>query len=431
MEHKRIPLKDGIYLNIIETDRFKTDYLSVSFVSPLARETASEKSLLTGVLRRGCRKYPEHTGICRRLEELYASEISYHSFKYKNTHVLSFSADILKSRYVMDDTDVFGGTVSLLRDILFDPFLEDGVFSKAYVESEKRNQIDQIASVINNKGRYATKRCIEQMCRGEFASIESGGTIENTKKITPARLYEVYCDIVENSRIEIFFIGDASEDKLLEVLCPMLEGLEKRSPVFEAYETKLSASHVQTVEESASATQGRLVLGFRAGISRDLKEGATLALFNELYGASATSKLFMNVRERLHLCYSCRSFIDIGYGLMFVTAGIDNKNFEIAKKEILDQLASVAAGDVTDDEYESAIRSVENASRAIYDNPSAVEAWFLGRVLDGIRLTPEERFAQICSVTPDEVQKIAGGITLDTVYFLRGDGPSEGVFEDE
>ena len=118
MELKRIPLKDGIYLNIIKTDRFKTDYLSVSFVSPLARETASEKSLLTGVLRRGCCKYPEQTEICRRLEELYASEISYHSFKYKNTHVLSFSADILKSRYVMDAIDVFGGTVSLLRDIL-------------------------------------------------------------------------------------------------------------------------------------------------------------------------------------------------------------------------------------------------------------------------------------------------------------------------
>ena len=49
----------GITLNIIPTDKFKREYLSVNFLAPLDAATASLNALTVKVLRRGTVSYPD------------------------------------------------------------------------------------------------------------------------------------------------------------------------------------------------------------------------------------------------------------------------------------------------------------------------------------------------------------------------------------
>ena len=425
MEHQRVQLLEGVFLNVLQTDRFKSNYLCLNFITPLSEETASEKNLLISVLRRGCRKYPEQTLLCRRLEELYASEIAYNSFKHANLHLISFSADILDNRYAMDGMDIFAETVALLHDAIFDPLIRDGTFLPSYVESEKKNQIDQINSLINNKGRYAQKRCLELMCKGELAAIDAGGTVENTKKITPKRLFEIYGDVLNSARIEIFFVGSMPLAEVKEKLLPITAKLAPRDFCPPSFEIKHSVEKQREIVEHAQSVQGKLLLGFRTPIIGGNEDCVTLRLFNELFGAAPTSKLFMNVRERLHLCYTCRSYFTAPYGLLFASAGIDNQNYSFARNEILSQLDAVKRGDFTDEEMAFAVRSIENSYRGIYDNPRAVEAWFMTRVLEGSIETPEERLLRLKALTRDDVVRVSNSLSLDTVYFLHADGQSE------
>ncbi|MBQ7377040.1 MAG: insulinase family protein [Clostridia bacterium] len=434
MEHQRIQLLEGVFLNVVQTDRFKSNYLCLNFITPLSEQTASEKSLLINVMRRGCRKYPEQTLLCRRLEELYASEIAYNSYKHGNLHLIGFSADILDNRYAMDGMDIFSDTVGLLYDTILDPLICDGAFLPSYVESEKKNQIDQINSLINHKGRYAQKRCIDQMCKGELAAIDAGGTVENTKRITPARLFEVYEDIIKNARVEIFFVGSMPLAEVRDKLLPITSKLSPRVFCASDIEMAHTAEKVHEVVEHAQAVQGKLVLGFRTPIRGGSPDSVALRLFNELFGAAPTSKLFMNVRERLHLCYMCRSFFNAPHGLLFASAGIDNQNYSLARDEILSQLEAVQKGDFTDEELAFAVRSIENSYRGIYDNPRAVEAWFMTRMLEGNVETPEQRLLRLKVLTRDDVIRISNTLSLDTVYFLHGDVQSalaEGESDDE
>ena len=48
----------------------------------------------------------------------------------------------------------------------------------------------------------------------------------------------------------------------------------------------------------------------------------------KLYGKD----IFMNVREKLSLCYYCRSMINQRSGIMIVSSGIESKNKDIAKR---------------------------------------------------------------------------------------------------
>ena len=42
----RVKLSEGIYLNIIKSDKFKTDYFDMNIILPLQEETASHAAIL-------------------------------------------------------------------------------------------------------------------------------------------------------------------------------------------------------------------------------------------------------------------------------------------------------------------------------------------------------------------------------------------------
>ena len=65
--------------------------------------------------------------------------------------------------------------------------------------------------------------------------------------------------------------------------------------------------HVRFVEEEMDVTQGKLVLGFRLGECMEEAGHPGALCFNAVYGSGgATSKLFMNVREKAVAVLLCK-----------------------------------------------------------------------------------------------------------------------------
>ncbi|MFR8874606.1 MAG: insulinase family protein [Oscillospiraceae bacterium] len=59
----------------------------------------------------------------------------------------------------------------------------------------------------------------------------------------------------------------------------------------------------QYLEETMELTQGKLAMGFTTGITTQDPRFPALMVWNALFGGDLTSKLFLNVREKLSLCY--------------------------------------------------------------------------------------------------------------------------------
>jgi predicted Zn-dependent peptidase len=172
-------------------------------------------------------------------------------------------------------------------------------------------------------------------------------------------------------------------------------------------------------EEHMDVTQGKLVLGFRLGSCMEEPNRAAIHVFNAVYGSGATSKLFLNVREKLSLCYYASSAVILRKGLMVVSSGVAFENYESAKAEMLAQLEAVKNGEVSDEELIWAKRSVASDLRAALDSQGELEGYWLAQATDGLDYGPTELAGLVELVTREDVISIAKSVELDLVYFLR------------
>ena len=420
MIKKSFNIANGVDLHYIETDKFKTNYFSFNFIAPLSRESVHLNAMIPPILMRACNKYPSQAHINKRLQYLYSGDIDAKNTSFGEYQIFGMRVNMLNNKYTQG-TDVTTETIDLLLEMIFNPYLVNGVFDKEFTEGEKTSLIDVIEAEVNNKGQYAVKRLMSEMCKDEVFGISKMGEVEDVKKITPKSLYEAYKNAIKNYKIQIYFVGKADIDAVSEQFKARFAGVERTPMEISEEPIKLAATEVKEVTDVEKVNQGKLVLGFRTGYKYQENEYHLLQLFNEVYGGSPTAKLFLNVREKMSLCYYCRSIINQKNGIMIVSSGIEAKNKEIAKKAIIDQLDAIKNGDITEEELDNAKKSIKNGFLSVYDSAESLEAWAFYRGLCGISTTPDKEIAKIEKTSAKDVQNIAKRITLDTVYFLTGE----------
>lgn len=428
---EKINISEGITLNIISTEKFKTNYFSVNFVQELNREKAAMYAIVPRVLLRGTEKHRDIASIKRALDDLYAAAVESRVYKRGEYQVCGITASWLADRFAIDGTAITKGTFDILEEIMFSPLLENGSFNASYVESEKNDHIDDIKAVINNKNSYAVTRCKEEMCKNEAYGISEYGTEEDVKEITPEKLYKAYYELLETSRIELFYVGSGDKDTICGLIKKLFNERKRNYKPLRGTEIIRNVTEVKNVTEKISAAQGKLSLGFRTDSVVGEEGYSAYPVFVELYGNSPVSKLFMNVREKLSLCYYCRAIPDGIKGTMIVSSGIEVANKEKAQNEILAQLEDMKKGNFTEDDLRMAKYSLKNAYNELNDSPVALEGWYLTRRLAGLNDTHEEVCRSFMNVTKDDVVKAAEKVKLDTVYFLEGTLAGEEEFDDE
>ena len=105
---------------------------------------------------------------------------------------------------------------------------------------------------------------------------------------------------------------------------------------------------------------------------------------------------------------------------MFVNAGIEFENFDKAYNEILAQLENIKNGEISELEFSSAVRSIQNDLEAHKDSQRMMQMYYLGQRIAGTDYDIDELSEKIGRVTVQEVTDIAKRTELNTVYFLAG-----------
>lgn len=423
---------EAVTFRYLPTDKFTAEYFSVHFILPLSPETVSGYSLLTKLFKKGCRKYPTQGALARKLEELYATSLSVSVGKQGEKQVISLGMDMLSSRFVFDGASISNEACALLFDVICDPPLDkSGFFSETAVAREKAALLNQLRAQINNKKTYVLKRCREIMCENEPYSIPLEGTEESISACTPEGLYALYMRMLREAVIEIFYVGSEPFVWAKKQATDLVSRLGVRAPVAPPTLIIPRAECVKRKTEAVNAVQGKLAIGFRTGLteSSSIYEKDALLLFNIIYGTSSVSKLFMNVREKLSLCYYCASRNDNQKGVLFVHSGIENDKKTAAEDEILAQLEEIRLGHISEEEMIAAKLAFRDLTRSVYDSPYTIEQWYLMRTHQGDHRTPEEMEKAIDALNVTDVVAAAKRITLDTVFFLEG--KSEEAEDDE
>ncbi len=408
---------ENVYLTYIPSEKFKTSFFSAQMAVPLRAETAGLNALMVNVLSRGTARCPDMAAIGRELDMLYGARLEPTVRKKGENQLFGFVASCVDDRFLPAGERLLEPVTDLLGDMYCRPAADGGRLREDYADSERENLADLIRSDLNDKRSYAARRLMEEMCAGEPYGVRRMGRAEDVERISLRALDEHYRTILPQGRLELFYCGSAARERVAGAFARAFEGLPRRGRLEPAATTRRPApEQVRLTVEEMDVTQGKLCLGLRT----DSADMAATMLMNAMFGGASTSKLFMNVREKLSLCYYAGSAYHRQKGIITVSSGIEFANYDRALAEIYAQLEALRDGDWEEWELQGARSSLCSGLRSMEDSAASLEDFVMGQAAAGGEETIPGLLEAVRQVTPERIRAAAGAVRPDTVYFLRG-----------
>ncbi len=421
MEYKQTEIKKGIKLHTIKTEKFKTNLIAIMLTTKLNRENVTKNALVPAVLRRGTKNLTTQEEINKKLEEMYGASLDCGLDKTGDNQVLKFYIETVNDEFLPQEAEnMLKTSLEKIFEFVFNPYLENGCFKKEYVEQEKENIKQIIDGKIDNKARYSLDRCIEEMYKDKPYGLYKYGYVEDMKNINEKNLYEYYQQLINECKIDIFVSGiiDEETENIIKNNENIIK-LKDREPQYN--EPKIIAKRTEKendVQESMDVTQGKLIIGMDLDIDDDNLRFDVM-IYNSIFGGSANSKLFQNVREKASLAYTASSSYYRFKNNIFINCGIEIKNYEKALEIIKQQIEDMKKGDFTDEEVENAKKGIIASIKTIDDEQDTEITYFFSQELSKSKCNIEQYMQRISEVTKDKVVDVANKVSIDTVYFLK------------
>ena len=412
----RKEIKKGINLYMIKDDKFKSFRACLLIHRPMCKEEVTLNTLLGATLRMQSENYPTFSRISEELENLYGAEIISNASKYGERQIIKIGI-----QSVSDNALGKKGNFEKSMELLYDVALKSGngkSFSEDIVSVEKKNIKDAILAQKNDKRSYSVLRLQEEMCKDEPYGINPMGYADELDKISTDDLYAHYGKILAESKIDVIFSGNFEEADAEKAAEKLTESLSPREGIVVKEEIRKASGEVKSVTDKMDVTQGKLCMGWRTGENVSKENYPATIVYNSIFGGSAVSKLFNNVREKLSLCYYVGSSIDRLKEIMIVRSGVEFENFGKAYDEIMLQQKAMVDGDFSDDEIMFAKKQLTGAYESNLDSIGAMAEYYTMQILLGTDTSIEEMVNKIEKVTREEIIEAAKGMVLDTIYYI-------------
>ncbi len=411
-------LASGVRANLVRTNKFKTNMLGVFFSVPMTFENASVNALIPAVLRRGTNTYPTMREISKKLEELYGAKFDCGISKKGDVQVIRFYGEIVNRKFVGENHDIFSDFADVIKDVIFNPVLKDGMLKEECVSQEKAQVKDIIESRKNDKVQYALERCYEIMFENEPYGISEFGTVEGIDKISAKELTEAYYNMLNNYQVDIVMAGDIADEEFNNIVSKF--DFKPRNQLVIKPNKTVHVDKVKDSTETFDINQGKLSMGFRVNLDVNTDDYYKMLVYNGILGGGVQSKLFQNVREKNSLAYYAFSRFDKIKTVMGISCGIEIPNYQKAKDTILEQVEDMKKGNITEYEYNTTIKTLENSLNSMRDEQAQMLDFNYTQILTNNHRTLEEIIDNLHKVTVSDVVGIADKIELDTVYFMTG-----------
>ena len=409
---------NGINLTKIYDSKFKSFGIVIKLIVPNDKTKVPLYTLALDILATSSRKYPEMEQLSKELSNLYSASIGSGASKISEYFSLSLTLNCICDEYTIDNEQVSEKATELFLDCLLDPNLENGVFANKYFRLCRDDLIDDTDAIINNKRRYAGILANKRIYKGENYSLSAFDYRDVLKNASPEQVTEAYYELLKKAYIDIFVTGGNNDDKITDIIISRLSELE-RAPFGEPEYDSFSPLKTEVCRDSETieANQSQLIMAYKTD---NYNEYAS-KLFNSMLGALPTSKLFMNVREKMSLCYYCDAMLSEFKGTLIINSGLDSNNISLAQEAITEQLEAIQNGDFTDEEMDNAKLYLSEAYLSNYDSKYDICTWYSFQFSHGTFDTPEEKGRKIKAVTRKMLIEEAKHYKLDTVFVLKGE----------
>ena len=424
MERKQ--LAPGVFITTLDASKFNRCRITIHLRFPALRQSATDTAVLPLVLERGYAACPDMTALSRRLAQLYGADLGVDLSSAGTDRVLSADICGIKDAYALAGENLTDAYADIVFGTIFDPYLVDGVFDAEAVRIETETQARRLEAEFNSKRLYCVRQARRKFFGDSPAGIELGGYPGELIHVTPASLKAEYDRILANASIDVMVQG-ADEDRVAGLLLQKLQGVPRTPQPFAPPIGMPQAPVRHYKEEIPGLTQAKLCMLFTNGDIPDPPSVSILRVAMSVLGASATSRLFRNVREKQSLCYYCGSAAQRATGVMMIDSGVEPGREEEAEAAILKEWEDLKTGPLTQEEVDDCRRGLLSGMDALEDSLAALESWYYGQITRGEPLYPPAYGKVLTSaVKLDEVRQALQGYHYAVGYALTAKPGTQG-----
>lgn len=410
-------LAPGVHLNCIPADKFNRCRISLHFRFPASREKATDQALLPLVMDRGYAACPDMTQLSRKLARLYGAALSVETSMQGASRVLSVSIIGIKDRFALNGEALTAEYAAIAFGVAFEPYFENGCFSREAVEIEKTTLARQLESEINDKRLYCVRQARRKFFGDSPAGIERDGYLADLPAVTCESLTAVYQEMLRTAQLDVICLG-ADEAVVRRMILEKLAGIQREPAQLENY-LYMPAQPTEHFREEMDLVQAKLCMMFTWNQCAKPEQLNAFRLAMSVFGGSTTSRLFLNVREKQSLCYYCASRFASPTAFMMVDSGVEPANAEKAEQAILKELENLVNGPITEEELENSRRGLLSGMTSVGDSLAGLENWYYNEILrGGVINTPEQAASQLMQVSAEDVRQILAGFRYSVGYLV-------------
>jgi predicted Zn-dependent peptidase len=292
-------------------------------------------------------------------------------------------------------------------DVLFD-IMSNSKLDPADIERERAVILEELKMYQDQPQDFVQNLFEELMWPGHPLGRDIAGTQQSVSRLTRDDILEYANAQYRLPNVVIGAAGTVDEAELMELVTPRLTlPADPNGSIPMVAPTPLSGPRVLVRRKRTE--QAHICVGVRA-YSYLHPDRYVIDLLNTVLGEGMSSRLFLNIRERLGLAYDVHSFAqkhkDTGY--LGVYLGVDPKKAVEAVKAVIAELRLLSERDVLPEELERAKEFTKGRLRLELETTNGVAFWLTYQeLLLGEIRTIEEELTLIDAVSAADVKRVA------------------------
>ncbi len=416
----QVQIVPGVTLDFIASKQFKTSRINLTFVTAdVSKKTVALRTLIANMLEVSSQKYPDQKAISDQLAFLYGATFGTSVNRRGNLHLVNFEMRVVNDYYLKEKQQLLTEAIDFLQELIFKPLVVNQAFDQAMFTLQQKNLIAYLESIKDNKQAYALQKLQQAYFEDKVHQIPPYGDKENLAALTAAECYAYYQEMLAHDEVIITLSGDFASDEVLAAIA-QLKFTPRTVGKYQLTYKQTARNKLVAYEEQQDLNQSKLDLAYYFPVEYRGKYHYAALVFNALFGGSALSKLFTNVREKASLAYYANSSFDSLRQVLFVQTGIQADK----KQQVLDlieqQLAALVAGDVEAQLLANIKQELITDYEIRQDSQATALIQATMDQLSQSKVTASEWKAAIMAVSVADVQAVAALAKLEVSYFLKG-----------
>ena len=321
---------------------------------------------------------------------------------------------------------VSASNFELALDWVSDIYL-NSLLPEKEMEKEKGVIIEEINMIYDHPMSYVSTLWNKLLYGDQPAGWDIAGTKESVSGISRQELLDYMNSQYVASNTIVCLAGNINIPSAIEKIKKYFSSIKSTKP-FEKPRVIERQTSPELLLHTKNTDQSHICFGARSyNVFHPQKYAQDLLAV--ILGGMMSSRLFIEVREKLGLAYYVKTTIDSNpdTGCLVTQAGVDNKNIEKAISTILKEYKKISQKRISPAELKKAKDYVKGKTALLLESSDALASFFAAQeLLEKEILTPQEIYAKIDKVTTGDILKVAKDIFQPSKVNLAIIGPFEG-----